>query len=541
MSDLATVYINRLFSLIYNKITVPGDYHGRVSAVKDMLKDDVTGLVDSLTDFQVNSASVRFSIETDNTRLSEKYNNWLANINANYNGQIPRGINALAEEYFKERWKGSSFPVIKIAQWEDVDGLLLPSKMCVLDGGSIYSKDIDESQDIKSVIGYKYYLGRDLNDSDLLNKNVIITKPYGRWHDEFPVPYLIKRGVYHNYLIVNSLKNKQTDVLEQVIPYILDIKRGSEMLEKEGQKVSQKELENVISEFKTLVSKMSESTSQRRTTARASKWDETIEHLIPDLTKLFENSLFTTAEQNILAGLGLVDIAESISSSRREGVLNPKPFITETKKGVEDFKNYVIRESIYRIIAKNKEEHKKYMSGNVLFKVNSSPVSAFMTDKVKQELRLQWKNGQLSSRTYCEMVGEVEYEAEVNRRKEEAKKGYDKIMYPHLTINAEDKGIDLPNEPVKKETDKNGNTIPPDKLEDKEKFNMGKLEIAPYKNIKALPKSVKDNMTPSLQKTFLEVWNKSYKKYGNEKTAFKTAWSVIKRIGVEKNNKWIKK
>ena len=68
--------LNNFLSLMLQKIYVPTDFHGRVQAVKDMQDNDVTGFVDSLTDFQVQSASVDFNIETSNDELTKILKNW---------------------------------------------------------------------------------------------------------------------------------------------------------------------------------------------------------------------------------------------------------------------------------------------------------------------------------------------------------------------------------------------------------------------------------------------------------------------------------
>ena len=62
MGNDAQYLLNNLMSLMTTKIYVPTDFHGRTQAVKEMQDNDVTGMVDSLTDFQVQSASVDFNI-----------------------------------------------------------------------------------------------------------------------------------------------------------------------------------------------------------------------------------------------------------------------------------------------------------------------------------------------------------------------------------------------------------------------------------------------------------------------------------------------
>ena len=120
------------------KMFVPKEFHERARAVREMLRDDASGLIDTLTDFMIESASVNFHVESNNKELQDKLNDWLQNINIEYNGKVPKGIDALAEEYYKERWKGASFPVLKVMKKDSINRLLLPSKLLFVDGASIY-------------------------------------------------------------------------------------------------------------------------------------------------------------------------------------------------------------------------------------------------------------------------------------------------------------------------------------------------------------------------------------------------------------------
>jgi len=52
-TDSSNLLINYVLSLLLKKIVVPSDYHNQVEAVREMQSDDVSGLVDSLTDFQI--------------------------------------------------------------------------------------------------------------------------------------------------------------------------------------------------------------------------------------------------------------------------------------------------------------------------------------------------------------------------------------------------------------------------------------------------------------------------------------------------------
>ena len=313
--------LNLIISSLLKKIIVPTIYQERVKAVKTMLEDDMSGLVDSLTDFAVDSASVNFTVETDNEKVTQILKKWLEKVNAGYNGQIPRGIDALAEEYFKERWKSSSFPILKITKWENIDGLSVPTKMFFVDGESVRAEDKEKDDTTKTLFSYNYYLGSGKNDP--LDKGVIITKPYGRWFDKYPNPYLIKRGVYHNWKIIQSLKNKQTEILDQIIPYLFLVKKGSEALDLQDKGYTQEDLKSVKNDLEKLVKTIRELQTGQTTPTRVTNWDEELKHLIPDLEVIFKRELFAVAEREILSGLGFIDVVEATSTSRRESVLNP--------------------------------------------------------------------------------------------------------------------------------------------------------------------------------------------------------------------------
>lgn len=548
------LYINWVLGALMEKIVVPTDFHSQVDAIQEMQKDDVSGLVDTLTDFAVNTADVEFAIESQNENLNNILAEWLYTINKGYNGKVPIGIDALAKEYFKERWKYSSFPVLKIAKWEKVGNMLLPTQMFFVDGGSIYAKDIDETDANLDLINYEYYLGKDFNEKNKLDKNVIFSKSNGRWFDEYPVPYLIKRGVYHNWKIVQSLKDKEIKVLDQIIPFMTLIKKGSEALATNDVKTyTDKELETVKEQYQKMLDDMQSITSSidernKKNPLRVTNFDEEVQHIIPELTNIFNKTLFEQAERNILAGLGFIDVVQGISDSRRESVLNPKAFIEEVNAGVEDFKQ-ILRQLVLLIIEKN-NTHIKYV--NSKFDIHSSPVKGFMSDDFKSQLRLLWERGQLSNRTYCELVGELPYNTEIHRREKELKEGLEVLMYPHQTKNNEQ--YESPEEQERrgedvKEEDVNGEPIPRDKVDDPEKYDVGKkaftieLEIAPYKTITDLPKQIKATMDSDLQEVFMRVFNNAYKQYnGDETRAFRVAWSVIRQIARKgKDGQWHRK
>ena len=542
------LFSNFILSMLLNKITVPTDYHSQVSAVKNMLRDDFTGLIDSLTDFAVESANVEFSIETGNENFTSKLNYWLQNINGDFGGQIPRGIDSIAKEYFKERWKSSSFPVLKILKWDNMQGLIVPSQICIVDGESIYSKEIDNKVK-KQLLSYEYYLGKDCEASEKLEKGVIITKPFCRLYDEYPTPFLVKRGIYHNYQIIKSIKEKQTKILDEIIPYMFLIKKGTDGLATSDnspkKSYSQDELDEVVAQFQEMMDEMKATNAKEKLVSspvRATMYDEQLEHLIPDMTVIFKKELFETTERNILSGLGFIDVIEATSSSRKESVLNPKIFIQDVKSGVKDFKTQIVKELVYKIIEKN-QNRRKYVNNNVV--VVSSPVTGFMTDKFKTLMKQLYAYGKVSAQTAVEVVGEVDFQTEVLRIESERKQNLqEKTPPPPLQfsdiINEDEQPDEDPSKKTPPQYDKNGNIIPDDKIEEnrKKEYNMSVADLteAVYKTIKALPEKVK-KLTKPEQRKWKKLWNAVYKyalgRYKGDKKkaetyASKVAWKSLK-------------
>ncbi len=472
--DNATL-LNYIIQTLTDKVIVPTNFHDQVGSVRSMLLDDVTGLIDSLTDFQVNSAVVDYTIQTTNTNFTKNLAKWQDSINSNFRGLIPSGLKPLTKEYFKERWKNSSFPILNIGKWENIGGLTVPTELYFLKGESVYAHDKNPEDDNLGLFSYDYYLGNKREDKYKIKKDSsIFTRPNGRWYDKYPIPYLVKNGVYHNYRLFKSLKSHQHKILTQIIPYLLLIKKGTEGLATNNVKVyDDKELKQVKADFENIINKLKvldEGGQSSLLPFRATQFDESVEHLIPDLIKIFSKELFEELERNILGGMGFVDIIQGMSSSRRESVLNPKGFMTEVQSGIDDFKQ-LLKDLIYYIKDAN-SKHSKYMNSD--FYITSSPVKGFQTEEFKNQIRLLWKNGKLSSQTYCELVGEVDFPTEVFRRDREIKEGTEVKMYPQITENHE-KDVSPTEEKHLKIEDKNGKPLPPDKFEKEQKEEFKNL------------------------------------------------------------------
>ncbi len=419
-------------------ITVPSKYRDQVLGVKRILRDDNSGLINTLLDFAIMSAMVDFKIETDNKSLSTILNKWLGDINSELRGKIPTGLKALSKEYYRERWKGSSNLVLRTFWEEDPKtGLDMPTTLFFVDGEDIRIHVPDEK--FVNLGDETYAIRVSTNEIDDIklpvdkeNEVVFIQKPYESWGTRYPVPFLIRRGVYRNLKFLALVASKGEYVVSRALEYLMIMKKGTERMAVEGRAeltYSDDDLKQISEDFRTLLmNKKSEPGTPTYTT----NFDTEIEHLIPDYTKAINDAIYSPIERKILAGLGLVDIVEGASSSRRESILNPKPFIGEVNSGVSDFK-MLLEDVVKTFIQRNAKKHPKWASAKI--EVQCPPVKTFMDDKFRQMLRSLYDRGGLSKRTFVEVVGDLNYDLEVSRRKEEKENGDDKIMFAPIIQN----------------------------------------------------------------------------------------------------------
>lgn len=548
------LFMNYLLSALYRKVIVPNDFHTQSIAVREIMRNDVSGLITSLTFYMIQAASVEYEIKTDNENLTKLLKTWLKEINISYNGRLPSGIGALAQEYFKERWQGATFPILKIMEWDDENdaGILLPSRMAFVDGGSVYSLRTSIDQNYVDILGYQYFLGRKRDKQNLLGTNCIITKPNARWYDEYPIPYLIKNGVYYNFKIIQQLRDKQAQILDAILPYVLSIQKNTDaMMIQKGINYDDEKLKKVSDQFNELIQRMNDfqfdGQRKSKTPIRVSQHDEKITHVFPDLMVVLKEDLLKSFEQGILAGMGFVRVADPLSSLRKETVLNPKAFIQEVKTGVEDFKG-ILRELVILIQQKNKSKV-KYMAAD--FRIASSPINAFNTDEFKQTMRSLFDRGLASKKTTFENIGESSYEEQVEQRKAEASRGDDYFMFPPVITNVEQVGLEYPDNPPPAPKGTKVSPAPKDGVQgtvtqDKqgpEKMNfrasilIDGLEGSPYQHIGDLPDAVKKALPQVKQRrAWLSAFNNAFHFYQGklgdakkaETLAFKTAWSHAK-------------
>lgn len=465
--------LRQLNKLLYSSVSIPTDFHSQCSLTKDILKSDTSGLINSLLDYQIKNALVDIYFETTNNNLNNNLNSWLENININFLGQgVEVGIKGLFKEYLKERWKNASFPCLKIGEWTKIDGINVPNVLFFVDGSAIRAFPKNEKEDKRSLISYNYYLGTG-SDAELLKpgRECLLYKPYVRWYDKYPTPYLIGRGVYKHWKIINTLKDRQMSILSQIIEYLALIKLGSDELTRQGIVPGQAEQQAVGDSIQRLVDRSEESTTKSekvsKTMMRVTNYDESFQQLVPDIESMFKPILIETAEEAILSALGFVNIAD-IDSSRKDSLLNPKPFIAECEAAIDDFKR-IINDLVIMIKSKNRGNI-KYT--NLDWKVKNTEIIDYLDKDFYDRMRSMYDRGLLSKKTYSKICGDniFEYDLEVKYRKEEKRKGDDVTMYPQPIQNNLNQNINIPQE-IPEE-----NTTPDKTGIEKKNYNMSKEE-----------------------------------------------------------------
>jgi|WetSurSiteA1Bulk_404760.scaffolds.fasta_scaffold00377_19 hypothetical protein len=424
-------------------ILIPDKYRDKVIAVKDMLKDDPTGLVNCVLDFAITAALVDYRIECDNEGLSEILEDWLENINEDLRGKVPTGITALAKEYFRERWKGSSHLLLRTF-FNEKNGLILPTTMFFVDGEDIVVDSNSEDGVIR--LGEETYAIRvaadkssverkdDIKLPKLKNEEIFVQRPFESWGILEPIPFIIKRGIYHNSQFMKLMSQKGELIVSKALEYLLIIKKGTERLTLEGNTTyDEEDLKRAKEDLKTMVDKKKQ---EPGFSSYFTNFDTDISEYIPEYQRAINATIYSPIEKKILAGLGLVDIVESTASTRREAILNPKPFMSEVEQGIMDFKA-LLKDIIKITIDKNAKAHPKWMKADI--DIESSPIKMFMTSDFKSMLRSLYDRGVLSKQTACEIVGELDFDLEVQRRDKETEEELDERMYPPVIQNQEQK------------------------------------------------------------------------------------------------------
>jgi len=531
--NLWSNFISSLFQT--GEISVSDDFHDRCGYVAEIMDNDVTGIVSTIIDYSINSASeAKFRVECSEESLEDLLNLWLEQININING-VPTGLQELAKEYYKERWAGSSLCLLRVDKWKSItkgaNSITVPTVLYFVIGSSVYIKRSNAKN--YKLGSDKYFLNKDLETSPIpANKEekIVVQKPFGRWFTEYPTPYLIKQGVYKNWKAIEVLQNKGNEVITKILPYLFMMQKGTEnmYLQDKGE-YTDAELKTMVDNFKDAVERYNREGG--KLPATAVPFDQKYEHLIPDLLPILREELYAQGSRSILSGLGFIDVVQGVSSTRKESVLNPKPFVAEVNAGVDGFKT-MLMDIIGLIVLENKGSHKKLFSDNTYLKIISSPLK-INVETLIDSLRSAFVYGTISIKTYQEML-QIDPEQELERMRKEweiDKDGYNlrQIYYPHSISNQEDKGLDTelnvkPTITKKQEEKKVEKEKVPPTMNKAEIIDD--LEIAPY---------TKENHPKYLDKypqeaidLWIKVFNESLPK--GEDYAFPVAWSTMKKF-----------
>lgn len=435
-------WLNQLLKFYQAKtIKIPDSYRQRVLEIKKLLESDPSGLVNTVLDFAIECAVLNYEIETSNTNLTKILNDWLASINIKLRNKVPVGIQALAKESFRERWKGSSFLVLRSFFNENNNGITLPDMMFFIHGEDIKCKNADGKKERKVIkLGDESYWLRISDDArqDLklpreTNEQIFVRKPYEAWGIKEPVPFLLRRGIFRNLKFLDILSEKGEYIVGKAVEYLLMMKKGTERLTIEGNVTySEDELKDQKKKFAELLEAKK---SEAGTPTYFTQFDTDVAHVIPEYSRALNDTIYSPIEKHILAGLGLVEIVSGVATTRRESILNPAPFMAEVQQGINDFKA-LLKDIIISIIELNKKNHPKWFGSDI--KIYTPPIAEFMNDRVKAILRSVWDRGKLSNRTFTEVVGGSDYDLEVRRREQEKEAGHDESMFPPVVMNREE-------------------------------------------------------------------------------------------------------
>lgn len=540
-------------------IQVKTKFSSQVKQVDELLGNDKTGIVSTIYNFMVESATVPMKIETQNDSLNELLQIWQKNIlNRDVNVDIPGGLRALSTENYRERWR-SSLLALKVI-WGEIKlgnkSWIIPKKMWFVDGGAI------ETESSGQLNTRKFFLKIDKKKKIPLKntpkESIFIRKPFTAWHEDKVIPYLTQRGTIFNALMKNAITQKQSDVLESILPILLQIKAGNDKLALDGLNPSEEDFKKLKNKIVQAKERFEENKNFGDIIASL-RHDVNLDYLIPDLTKILDDKLVKSTDKNLLSSLGLIEL-EGFSSTRQEAILNPKVLIEEVTDAVLDWAS-LLEDVMIEMLLRNKSKHPTLTNNPI--RVIPGNIKAFITDDMRAMLRSLYDRGIIAKQTAVEEITNlIDFEVQVERREKEDERDLQKIMQPPVIQNLErwqdpdlqddDNLEDQDKKPGSPESDNFNNAILQNyfgkhhyKRKKKKKNNSSQKEIiiAPYNNIDELPDNVKNVLPVPAQLIWLKVFNSVLEETGDEERAIRSAWSKVseKYEKVPNKKKWVKK
>ena len=245
-------------------------------------------------------------------------------------------------------------------------------------------------------------------------------------------PFLVRRGILFNALLKESIITKQADVIESIIPYLLLLRAGTDKLAEMEMLAGEDELKDLKDSI-VKASNEHDSTGGLGKLIASLNYDVQVEHLIPDLNKIFNSDITKATDRNLLAGLGLIEL-QGFSSNRQQTILNPKVLVEEVTDAVADW-SALLKEVMYEMMERNKSNHPKLTSGEI--NVVPGKIKTFISDDMRAMFRSLYDRGIISKQTSVEDIADIDIEVEVERRKKETKRDLNKIMQPPIIQNLE--------------------------------------------------------------------------------------------------------
>ena len=530
MGVIQQEYYNKLMELMFQpsgKIKVASTFHKQMEQINSLLGNDRTGLVSSILDFMIQSGTVDVNFNASNKNLTKLFSEWKQNLNADLSLDIPRGLRGFTEQYLRERWK-SSFIVVNL-RWHKVDGYWLPTRIYLMDGASVFVKN-----DKRLLNGNAYYLGKPDSDEAVPLRNTkessfIVRKPFNSWYDEYPVPYLVKKGALYHSLFKSMILERQSEIIQTAFPYQLLVKVGTQEAIKKGMGPTQTDLDNIKEKFQNQKKNFSEHTLDKGLIG-AFAGDVNLEELIPNYVKALDEKILKSSDKNLLSALGMIEL-KGFSASREEAILNPKVLVEEVEDAVNDYVD-LLKEIVQQIKEKNSGKY----TLNDSVEVQSGVIKAFLTDEMKTLIRSWYDRGLVGDKSGLENTTGLNFETQVKERDNERKEKLDTKMYPRITQNMEKDPADLsPDENENVPDDKKKGT--PESKNYKNACEETECIDKVMKSIREIPKEIKADLSNKEQQIFKKAFNECFLnatklKYDNklrEKASLEYAWKIAKK------------
>lgn len=537
-------WYNLLLSLTNQKaVSVSGSYRKRVLDVKTMFEKDPSGLAGTLADFMINAATVDYKIETGNESLNQELNKWASNLNINYKSKISVGLKALAKEYFRERWKGSS-QIVTRTLFEDTGDFILPTQAVIMAGEDIVAER-DKQAKVYTLDNINYYfrisgkekVSMESSYDENLNgpaKMIFVRKPYESWDATDAVPFAVRRGIYQNVSMLEVIWDKTGSIVKNFVDYLFQVLLGNAESARKNMVPGPKELTDVK---ETIKKALDDAKSAPGKNLAATPYDVELKHLVPPYEEVLKQSLYSASVNRILSAYGVLEIQRS---ERQEDILNPKPMLLEIEAAMDDFCS-LVADILKEVAQRNLNRHPKYFTNREIKVVRPPVVKGFVTRDLLEHIRSAYDRGDVSKETYASIFG-IDFKVEINRRTREFLNGLEEIMYPHLTQNQEQ--YPDPEKTPTKEEETDPTKIGPEKRNYTNARKIAKqlkdYEEAPYKTNQDLPKSVK-GLPNEAQTLWRKTFNSVLADSGDEDKARKIAWYVVKKKYKKEKDKWVPK